>query len=280
MNTSHDPSGVRNGPPKTGPAASEAANNGGNPAAASASAGRSTQTSQTPQAPQTPKNHQSSPKNSVYGALDLGTNNCRLLLARPSRRGFRVVDAFSRIIRLGEGLGQNGHLSEAAMLRTIDALKVCAGKLERHDVSRARFVATEACRVAGNGPEFIGRVRERCGLDIEILSPEHEARLAVSGCVSLIDPAVDYVLVFDIGGGSSEIICLDLTRDGARRRGPGGRLAAEEAIAAADSLGDQTLSTTILDRLMHRAQLLEFEGRSYRLKEAAARLTAPASDPA
>lgn len=172
----------------------------------------------------------------IYGALDLGTNNCRLLLARPSRRGFRVVDAFSRIIRLGEGVGQSGVLSEAAMSRTLEALKVCAGKLERHRVSRARFVATEACRVAGNGKEFIARVRERCGLDIEILEPEHEARLAVSGCASLIDSSADYILVFDIGGGSSEIIWLDLTKDGARRRGPGGRIGAENAIVAWTSL--------------------------------------------
>lgn len=172
----------------------------------------------------------------IYGALDLGTNNCRLLLARPSRRGFRVVDAFSRIIRLGEGVGQSGVLSEAAMSRTLEALKVCATKLDRHRVSRARFVATEACRVAANGTDFIARVRDRCGLDIEILQPEHEARLAVSGCASLIDSSADYVLVFDIGGGSSEIIWLDLTREGARRRGPGGRIASDNAIVAWASL--------------------------------------------
>lgn len=172
----------------------------------------------------------------VYGALDLGTNNCRLLLARPSRRGFRVVDAFSRIIRLGEGVSHSGQLSETAMTRTIEALKVCAAKLERHQVTRARFVATEACRIAQNGMEFIGRVRERCGLEIEVLNPELEARLAVSGCSSLVDSSADYVLVFDIGGGSSEIIWLDLTRDGARRRGPGGRIAADAAIVAWTSL--------------------------------------------
>jgi exopolyphosphatase / guanosine-5'-triphosphate,3'-diphosphate pyrophosphatase len=176
------------------------------------------------------------PIHQVYGALDLGTNNCRLLLARPSRRGFRVVDAFSRIIRLGEGLSQTGTLSEAAMSRTLEALRICANKLERHKVERARFVATEACRVASNGEHFISRVRERCGIDFEILSPENEARLAVSGCSSLIDASADYVIVFDIGGGSSEIICLDLTKSGAKRRGPGGRIPAGEAIAAWTSL--------------------------------------------
>lgn len=146
----------------------------------------------------------------VYGALDLGTNNCRLLLARPSRRGFQVVDAFSRIIRLGEGVSQTGALSDAAMARTLEALKVCAAKLERHQVRRAVLVATEACRIASNGAEFLDRVHRSTGLRIDILSREGEARLAVSGCASLIDPASDYALVFDIGGGSSELVWLDL----------------------------------------------------------------------
>lgn len=152
------------------------------------------------------------PENPVYGALDLGTNNCRLLLARPTRRGFRVIDAFSRIIRLGEGVAQSGRLSEAAMKRTLDALRVCAGKIERNDVHRAQLVATEACRIAENGAEFLDRVRDRLGLDIDILTAETEARLAVAGCASLIDSHCDYVLVFDIGGGSSELIWLDLSK--------------------------------------------------------------------
>jgi len=173
----------------------------------------------------------------VYGALDLGTNNCRLLLARPSRRGFQVIDAFSRIIRLGEGVSQTGQLSEAAMRRTIDALRVCAQKMERHGVRRSMLVATEACRVAANGQDFLERVKQSTGLKIEILSREGEARLAVSGCASLIDPGVDYVLVFDIGGGSSELVWLDLTRmpNGAR----GGmlhRAAVESAMMAWTSL--------------------------------------------
>lgn len=147
----------------------------------------------------------------IYGALDLGTNNCRLLLARPSRRGFRVVDAFSRIIRLGEGVSQTGRLSDDAMHRTIEALRVCAVKLSRNGVERQRCVATEACRVAANGNEFLSRVQDEVGLRIELLPREAEANLAVSGCASLIDPTADYVLVFDIGGGSSELIWLDAT---------------------------------------------------------------------
>jgi exopolyphosphatase/guanosine-5'-triphosphate,3'-diphosphate pyrophosphatase len=172
----------------------------------------------------------------LYGALDLGTNNCRLLIARPSRRGFRVVDAFSRIIRLGEGLSQTGHLSDQAMHRTMEALKVCAAKLRRHNVLRSRMVATQACRVAANGHDFIDRVRDSFGLDIEVLTPETEARLAVAGCATLIDPAADYVLVFDIGGGSSEIIWLDMARLGARRDVLTGRSDVREAIVAWESL--------------------------------------------
>lgn len=173
----------------------------------------------------------------VYGALDLGTNNCRLLLARPARRDFRVADAFSRIIRLGEGMSHSGRLSDAAMTRTMEALRVCAAKIERHKVQRRRLVATQACRVAENGGEFLERVRCELGLDIEVLDRETEARLAVAGCASLIDTACDYVLVFDIGGGSSELIWLDLSRLGDRHGRPMvDRLDAQECIVAWISL--------------------------------------------
>lgn len=168
-----------------------------------------------PQATRPPKGHNwrdtgPDDRGEVYGALDLGTNNCRLLLARPSRRGFRVVDAFSRIIRLGEGVSHSGRLSDVAMDRTIEALRVCASKLQRSGVRRSRLVATEACRSAVNGQEFLDRVKLEVGLDLEVLVPEDEAALAVAGCASLIDTGTDYVLVFDIGGGSSELVWLDL----------------------------------------------------------------------
>ena len=173
----------------------------------------------------------------AYGALDLGTNNCRLLVARPSRRGFFVVDAFSRIIRLGEGVSRTGKLSEAAIERTIEALQVCADKLHRHQVSRARLIATEACRIAGNGDEFLARVKARTGLSLEIVSRETEAKLAVSGCASLIDPKSELALVFDIGGGSTEIIWLDLSKRGHTwKRSLHDRLDAQNCIAAWTSL--------------------------------------------
>ncbi len=177
------------------------------------------------------------PDEHVYAALDLGTNNCRLLVARPSRRGFIVVDAFSRVIKLGEGITQSGALSEQAMARTIDALKVCADKMIRRGVQRSRLIATEACRVASNAEEFVARVREETGLELEIIDRETEARLAVSGCASLIDRQSDGALVFDIGGGSSELIFLDLRcmKDLQKRR-PHDRLWAQDCVAAWTSL--------------------------------------------
>jgi len=167
----------------------------------------------------------------VYGALDLGTNNCRLLVARPSRRGFFVIDAFSRIIKLGEGVSHTGVLSEEAMSRTIDALKVCSAKMARRGVTRSRLVATEACRIAKNGTDFVARVERETGLSLEIIGRETEARLAVSGCASLIDKRSDYVLIFDIGGGSSEFVWLNLS-EGHRAR----RISIEDRLRAQDSI--------------------------------------------
>nr|WP_246270759.1 Ppx/GppA phosphatase family protein [Hongsoonwoonella zoysiae] len=153
----------------------------------------------------------------LYAALDLGTNNCRLLVARPETRGFRVVDAFSKIVRLGEGLGHTRRLSNEAMDRAVEALDCCRDKLIQRGVERFRLIATEACRAAENGERFIDRVRDQTGLSLEIVSRETEARLAVAGCASLVDPEADGVVLFDIGGGSSEIVWLDLrNRCGAR----------------------------------------------------------------
>jgi len=146
----------------------------------------------------------------VFAALDLGTNNCRLLVARPTRRGFRVVDAFSRIVRLGEGMGATGTISDEAMHRTIEALRVCALKMQRRAVTRARTVATEACRRASNCAQFLDRVERETGIQLEIISTAEEARLAVSGCRPLVIADARYALVFDIGGGSTELIWLDL----------------------------------------------------------------------
>jgi len=153
-----------------------------------------------------------------YAALDLGTNNCRLLIARPAGSGFRVIDAFSRIVRLGEGLAARGALSEEAMTRALDALRICADKIAARRVIAGRYVATEACRQATNCEGFLARVRAEVGLDIEIIPSTEEARLVVAGCAPLLNPRIPYALVFDIGGGSTEIVWLRLWEGQHRRR--------------------------------------------------------------
>ena len=145
----------------------------------------------------------------TYAALDLGTNNCRLLIARARGDGFIVIDAFSRIVRLGEGLAGSGHLSDAAMDRAVAALSICADKLRRRNVTLVRSVATEACRRATNGRAFVDRVASETGIRLEIITAEQEARLAVSGCQALLEPGTGPALVFDIGGGSTELVLLD-----------------------------------------------------------------------
>jgi exopolyphosphatase / guanosine-5'-triphosphate,3'-diphosphate pyrophosphatase len=144
----------------------------------------------------------------TYAALDLGTNNCRLLVARPTDDSFRVIDAFSRIIRLGEGVSTSGVLNDAAIGRAIDALAVCRDKMINRGVTRARLIATEACRAAANGAQFLARVREHVGIELEVVDRETEALLAATGCTPLMDPRVNNVLLFDIGGGSSELVRL------------------------------------------------------------------------
>src|SRR5215217_2836152 len=145
----------------------------------------------------------------LYAALDLGTNNCRLLIARQHDHGFRVLDGFTRIVRLGEGVSVTGRLGEAAMERTMEALKQCRNKLRDHQPTRMRLIATEACRAAENGPEFLGRVKEELGIELEIVDRRTEAELAVTGCADLIDETAQGALMFDIGGGSSELAWLD-----------------------------------------------------------------------
>ncbi len=145
-----------------------------------------------------------------YAAIDLGTNNCRLLIAKPTKSGFEVVDAFSRIVRLGEGLGTHNMLTDEAMDRTIAALRICASKMRRRNVVKARVVTTQACRHADNADVFMRRVARETGLELEVLSPEDEARLAVLGCAPLLDRQARRALVFDIGGGSTELVWLDL----------------------------------------------------------------------
>ena len=202
------------------------------------------------------------PASRVYAALDLGTNNCRLLIARPAPGGFRVIDAFSRIVRLGEGLSQHGKLSSAAIERTIDALRVCRDKMRTRGVTRARLVATEACRAASNGVAFLADVRDRLGLHLEIVDRETEAYLAAAGCGELIDEAAEATVLFDIGGGSSEIVWMARGPDGARR------VTAWESlrlgvVSLAETFGGDDVTPEIFDAMVARVdgELSDFAGR-------------------
>ena len=145
-----------------------------------------------------------------YAALDLGTNNCRLLIASPAGHGFRVVEAFSRIVRLGAGLSRTGRLDGAAMDRALGALAICADKIRRRRTLKVRAVATQACRSAENGGEFVERVERETGLRLRIISPREEAQLSVAGCVTLLDRQAEAALVVDVGGGSTELSWVDL----------------------------------------------------------------------
>ena len=152
----------------------------------------------------------------TFAALDLGTNNCRLLIARPfvHGNGFQVIDAFSRIVRLGERVAETGLLSPAAIERTLRALRVCSGKMDRCGVTRVRGVATEACRRADNCDEFLGLVRGETGIALDIITSDEEAELGLVGSAPLLNSDVRYALVFDIGGGSTELMFVELTATG------------------------------------------------------------------
>jgi exopolyphosphatase/guanosine-5'-triphosphate,3'-diphosphate pyrophosphatase len=196
----------------------------------------------------------------TYAALDLGTNNCRLLVARPTVDGFRVVDAFSRIIRLGEGLAASRRISDAAIARAVDALLVCRDKMHARHVGRARLIATEVCRAAENGQAFCARVAEEAGLELEIVDSATEARLAATGCTELFDPAASGVILFDIGGGSSELVRLG--RPGAGRRGPpapdivGWASLPVGVVTLAERYGGTTVSRDIYDAMIDEVALL------------------------
>src|SRR6478735_5509782 len=187
------------------------------------------------------------PHRHTYGAVDLGTNNCRLLIARPTDEGFTVVDAFSRIVRLGEGLTQSGKLTQGAMDRAVSALGVCADKLRRRHVSLSRAV---------NGREFVERVRNETGIALEIISPQEEARLAVLGCHKLLEPGDGPALIFDIGGGSTELVLVEPGDETPRIKAwwsaPWGVVSLTESEGRAAIDGEDRLAA--YERMRHRAR--------------------------
>ncbi|MBL4802550.1 MAG: Ppx/GppA family phosphatase [Emcibacter sp.] len=160
------------------------------------------------------RNTQKSGSKNIYSAIDLGTNNCRLLVAQQTADGFKVIDSFSRVVRLGEGLSKNGTLSKAAIDRTIEALDMCVAKIQRRGVTHMRNVATQACREALNCDEFIERVEKEVRIKLHIIDPAEEARLAVLGCKALLEKKYSHAVVFDIGGGSTELIWVRIHKSG------------------------------------------------------------------
>ncbi len=214
-----------------------------------------------------PANCHKSPR-TFYAALDLGTNNCRLLVALPQASGrFRVVDAYSRIVRLGEGLASSGRLSDAAMDRTMVALRDCSEKLANRDRTRIRLIATEACRRAENGQHFLNRVLQETGLELEIVDRATEARLAVSGCGSLVDRNADGVVLFDIGGGSSELALLDVSKKRSRRISD--HIASWESmplgvVTLSEKFGGKHVTPSVFEDMVAdvTTMLQQFEGRN------------------
>ncbi|MEL7429298.1 MAG: Ppx/GppA phosphatase family protein [Pseudomonadota bacterium] len=203
----------------------------------------------------------------LYAALDLGTNNCRLLIATPQMRGrFRVVDGFSKIVRLGEGLSQTGRLGDEAMDRAVEALKVCASKLRDRDIRRQRLIATEACRQASNGEIFLKRVLEETGMELEIVSREAEAHLAAQGCGALMDRESDGAVLFDIGGGSSELILVDRSDRSKRKirdQIVGWTSLPMGVVTLAERFGGMDVSPAIFEEMVDTvsAEIDRFEGR-------------------
>jgi exopolyphosphatase/guanosine-5'-triphosphate,3'-diphosphate pyrophosphatase len=225
----------------------------------------------------------------TYGAIDLGTNNCRLLIARPTGGSFTVIDAFSRIVRLGEGLSQCARLSDEAMDRAVAALSICADKLRRRNVSLSRSVATEACRRASNGAEFAARVRSETGIALDIIEPQEEARLAVLGCHKLLEPGDGPALIFDIGGGSTELVLIEQSESGPKIRAwwsaPWGVVSLTESEGKEALEGPDRLAAykRMLQRTRHAfarfAEMLPAEKQGIRLLGTSGTVTTRASVP-
>ena len=188
----------------------------------------------------------------LYAALDLGTNSCRMLIARPDGEQIKVVDSFSKPVQLGAGLEASGRLSRASMQRTVHALRICKHKLKQHRVRRMRLVATEACRRAVNAREFIAQVRRETGLELEIIAPEEEARLAVISCAPLVSKKTEQLLVVDIGGGTTEVAVLSL--DGI-------------VYSRSVRVGGDTMDAAIVSYIRREYNLLIGEASAERLKK-------------
>jgi len=200
----------------------------------------------------------------AYAAIDLGTNNCRLLVARPCGDGFKVIDGFSRIVRLGEGLAASGRLADAAIERAIAALTVCAEKMRAREVKASRSIATEACRRAGNGRDFCRRVKDETGLALEAITPTEEASLTIAGCAPHLNSGQPRSLLFDIGGGSTEVMWID-TRPGTPPKAIEILSLPFGVVGLAEEYGGDVLPADVFDRIVARVAetLAPFEQRHH-----------------
>lgn len=241
----------------------------GGPAASTGTLSGSTKRSGNRRRTQNRKTRNGRRSGALYAALDLGTNNCRLLIARPTDNGIRVVDGFSRIVRLGEGVSSSGKLSQSAMDRTFDALAACKARLDAHDIKRKRLIATEACRAAGNAAAFLGKIESQLGLNLEVIDRKTEAELAVTGCADLVEPKATGAILFDIGGGSSELAWLDFR--GGRPKSRGKMAAAIRSwqslpvgvVSIAEKFGGKDVTPELFEEMIEhvRAHLRHFRGR-------------------
>jgi exopolyphosphatase/guanosine-5'-triphosphate,3'-diphosphate pyrophosphatase len=206
-----------------------------------------------------------------YAAIDLGTNSCRLVVATPTTTSFRVVETFSKVVRLGEGIIQDNELSPRAMKRTVQALKVCRGVIDEYmPITASRFVATAACRRAKNVAQFVEMVKRDAGIELEVISSKEEARLSVVGCLPLLNRNIKRVLVFDIGGGSSQISLARVT-DGGKTFIEGFVSLPYGVVTVSEAFAGHEMSKLEYSTVLERTQsiLAEFEEK-YHIREAIA----------
>ena len=216
-----------------------------------------------------PETNSSSLTESHYAAIDLGTNSCRLVIASPTPTSFRVVETFSKVVRLGEGIIQENELASKAMKRTIQALKVCRGVMDEYaPIVSSRFVATAACRRAKNVAQFVEMAKNSAGIELEVISSKEEARLSVVGCLPLLNRNIKRVLVFDIGGGSTQISLARVT-DFGKTFIEGFVSLPYGVVTISEAFADHEMNTLEYSTVMERTQniLAEFEEK-YHIYEA------------
>lgn len=149
-------------------------------------------------------------------AIDCGTNSIRLLIADIDGGNFREVVRDMEIVRLGQGVDQTGQFHPDAIARTLAAVDKFAAEIAKRGVEKLRFCATSATRDATNRHLFVDGVRERLGIEPEVISGDEEAALSFAGAIKDLNPSDGPFLVVDIGGGSTEFVFGTSTVEAAR----------------------------------------------------------------